>query len=74
MIGVNIPENIDMFRHAWTTIVVPKYHTNENTSVEDSQHIWLKEFGCRMIYGTSGFLTAEFDNEADYVAFLLRWS
>ena len=74
MIGVAIPENIDMFRRAWSTVVVPKYHTNADTSVEESQRIWLEEFGCRMIYGNIGFLTAEFDHEADYTAFVLRWS
>lgn len=74
MIVVSVPDNIDMFRRAWTTVAVPKYHTDKSTGVAESQQIWLKEFGCRMIFGKFGFLTAEFDNEADYTAFLLRWT
>jgi hypothetical protein len=74
MIGITVPENIDMFRRAWTTVAVPKYCPNRDTSVAESQRIWLEEFGCRMIFGKTGFLTAEFDNEADYTAFILRWS
>ena len=74
IVDVTVRENIEMFRRAWTAVVVPKYNTGGGTSIEESQRIWLKEFGCKMIYAKSGFGVAQFDSEAAWTAFLLRWS
>lgn len=74
IINVTVNENIEMFRRAWTAVAVPKYSPDVDISIEECQQIWLEEFGCKMIYGKSGFGVAQFDSEADWTAFLLRWA
>lgn len=73
-IDLTVRENFDMFRRAWTTTAMPKYKPTNGMGVTESQRIWLKEFGCRMIYGKSGFVAAEFDDDAEWTAFVLRWA
>ena len=74
MIDLTIRNNLEMFRRAWAEQVVPKYNTGPNTTVEESQRLWLEEFKCEMTYGKSGFVTAKFNNDEDYTWFMLRWT
>lgn len=73
-VDLTVRENFDMFRRAWTDIAMPKYHPRNGMGVAESQRIWLAEFKCRMIYGKSSFVAAEFDEDAEWTAFVLRWS
>lgn len=73
-VDLTVRENFDMFRQAWADTAMTKYTPTNGISVEESQKIWLKEFGCRMIYGKSGFVAAEFDDDTEWTAFVLRWS
>jgi hypothetical protein len=62
-------ENLEMFRRAWSDAgAVP------GLNIEESTALWFKRFGCRMIYGKSGFIVAEFDDEKDAIMFILKWS
>ena len=74
IVDLTVRKNIEIFRQAWTEVVVPKYNTGSGTSIEESQRIWLNEFGCRMVYSKSGFSEAHFEDESDYAWFLLRWA
>lgn len=66
---LTVKKNVDMFRRAWTELgAVP------GLSVEESTNLWFDRFGCRMIYGKSGFTQAEFEDEKDAIHFILRWS
>lgn len=73
-VDLTVRENFDMFRRAWSETAMPKYTPRNGISVEESQQIWFEEFRCNMIYGLSGFVAAEFDNDAEWTAFVLRWS
>lgn len=71
-IDLTVSKNASMFRRAWDEVVPTDTKVNI-TSIEESKQVWLEEFGCRMTSDTVGFYLAEFDNEEDYTAFLLRW-
>lgn len=73
-IDLTVRENFDMFTRAWADIAMPKYTPKNGMGVTECQRIWLEEFGCRMIYGKSGFVAAEFDDDTEWTAFALRWS
>lgn len=73
-VDLTVRENFDMFRRAWSETAMPKYTPTNGISVDESQRIWFEEFRCRMIYGLSGFVAAEFDDDAEWTAFVLKWS
>jgi hypothetical protein len=62
-------QNLEMFRRAWAAA-----GARPGLSVPESSALWFKRFGCRMTYGRSGFVLAEFSDEKRAVEFLLRWS
>lgn len=65
---LTIKKNLDMFRRAWTELgAVP------GLSIAESTDLWFERFGCKMTYGKSGFIEAEFEDEKTAVAFLLKW-
>lgn len=77
-------DNLNMFRRAWKEHVVPNHGigpagTDRTYTIKESAEVWHKCFGCTMMYyttsdGNSGFVTAEFDNDEDATAFLLKWA
>lgn len=70
MIEVDLRKNHPMFRRAWQSIV-----GYQNINIDQSREVWLREFGCKMIEDDSyKFVTAVFDREEDYTAFVLRWT
>jgi hypothetical protein len=61
--------NLEMFRRAWSDAgALP------GLSVEESTFLWFERFGCRMTYGRSGFIEAEFPDEKDAVMFVLSYA
>ena len=71
MIEVDLRIHHEMFRRAWLTVV----GTRKGLAIEESRALWEKEFGCKMIAAKGNlFDTAVFENEADYTAFMLKWS
>lgn len=71
MIEVDLKIHHEMFRRAWLTVV----GAQKGLPIEESNKLWEKEFGCKMITGKGNlFETAVFENEADYTAFVLRWT
>ena len=70
MIEVNLKQHHSMFRRAWRgTLGV------QSLGLEESRQKWLQEFGCKMVEDKDNkFVTAVFEHDEDYTAFLLRWS
>lgn len=70
MIEVDLLKRNKMFLNAWRETVGIK----SGISIEESNQLWLEHFGCKMISKGGVFVTAVFEREADYTAFLLRWA
>lgn len=71
MIKVDLLKDNRMFQRAWVATVGVK----PKLSVEDSRQLWLENFGCKMIEDhREKFVTAVFEREEDYTAFVLKWS
>lgn len=67
---VDLKKHHPMFRRAWSSQVGVK----SGLSLEESRQIWKREFGCNMYTDEENkFVTAEFECEEDYSAFLLKW-
>lgn len=74
---VNIISHLSVFERAWKEQVHSKNPTmtNRNVSTIESAEIWRREFGITMIPNQSGrFTDAQFESDADFTNFLLRWS
>jgi hypothetical protein len=70
MIEVDLRKHHEMFRRAWLGVVGEQ----KGLPLEESKRRWEQEFGCKMITGKGNlFVTAVFENNKDYSAFLLRW-
>ena len=71
MIKVDLLKDNRMFRRAWVATVGQK----PKLSVEVSRQLWLENFGCKMIEDNRDkFVTAIFERDEDYTAFVLKWS
>lgn len=71
MIEVDLKIHHEMFRQAWHSVV----GVQKGLPIEESRKLWEKEFGCKMIADKGNlFVKAVFENEADYTAFMLKWS
>ena len=73
MIEVDLRVHNPMFRRAWLATLGPR----SGISTEESLELWKNTFGCRMIglteKGETRWVTAVFDRDEDYTAFLLKW-
>ena len=71
MIRVDLRDKHTIFRRAWRAT----HGMNPLLDLESSRAKWKETFGCDMIEDESTkFVTAVFEREEDYTAFLLKWS
>ena len=71
MIEVDLRKHHPMFRRAWQSIV----GFVKDLTVDESRRVWKETFGCDMITDKDHkFVTAVFERDEDYTAFLLRWA
>ena len=71
MIRVDLKDKHSMFRRAWRATHGQKPFLN----LEASRAKWKETFGCDMIEDESKkFVTAVFERDEDYTAFVLKWS
>ena len=71
MIRVDLRDKHPIFRRAWRETL----GQNPFVDLEESRRRWKSTFGCEMIEDENNkFVTAIFEREEDYTAFLLKWS